>query len=718
MKINHLRYLVLLLGCVVYACSPAAYDDMSGPKDEDQLEHPFLIVKKEQFPALRQRASEEPWAAIKADAIRRSDAGFRWGNNNSQNAYDLQDYIGAAALAYILEEDRAQLHADRVRDAILDHYSRLDLSEDRDWGGVVPNLGSFFVAILSLDIVHNALPDETVQQCEKVISDQIFSLKREGSWADVRRGTHGAWDIYQGDRTEPDDAYYAGVMQQITEDGVSPVTIHYAWERVGGGDSRISKSGYMDVLEFTGADRRYYQNERLQKFQRWLFGSSVNTAKEMAIIGDMLPTQGLHNDMLHRRVVNFDEEAAAYAAWFHEGRPAQGNILTYILPKKALPAPQVPQSQWYRNGGAFFREKPDDPNGLHGVLYNITSQDEWHTHQETNGLALSGLGNRLLVNGGRLGAPTRAAALNNTLTIDGREHDSRLGEGMVEGFTTAGLDYACGASGPALAGYDHLRSLILVHATEAARPYFLLLDEVATTGGEQVQNYFHPANETSVEVLKDGQTYRAPIDHYPTVPGANLGFFFVTTPEAVKVEKVASAVPERYPNYPEHNRLEVTYPTDRRVNEPIATVLFPHQNSSVLPAFNRIGQEGISGGIISHDEGIKDYILNTRGASGHQYQKVQFQAKSLLFREESGSLSFFFLREGNRFSYDNFSVESTEPVSIFLQNNTGALTSTGTQLTFKGPGVENIQFEPAVTALERETGILRVELPSGNFTLE
>ena len=269
-------------------------------------------------------------------------------------------------------------------------------------------MGSTFVAILSLDIVYDALTIEEILACEEVIENQIFKIDREGSWADVRRGTHGTWDIYKGIRTSPDEAYYEGIMHQVTEDGVSPVTNHYAWERVGGGNSRISKSGYMDVLEFTGIDQRYYNNERLKKFHRWLFGSSVNCAKEMAIFGDMLPTQGISNDMLHRRVVNFDMEAAGYASWFHEGTPAIGNILTYIIPKTALPEPLVPSSKIYKNGGAFFREAEDDPNGLHAVLYNIESQDEWHTHNEVNGLALSGLGNRLLVNGGRLGSTNKS----------------------------------------------------------------------------------------------------------------------------------------------------------------------------------------------------------------------------------------------------------------------------------------------------------------------
>ena len=36
----------------------------------------------------------------------------------------------------------------------------------------------------------------------------------------------------------------------------------------------------------------------------------------------------------------------------------------------------------------------DSASGLHAVLYNIKSQNEWHTHNEVNGLSLSGLGNR------------------------------------------------------------------------------------------------------------------------------------------------------------------------------------------------------------------------------------------------------------------------------------------------------------------------------------
>ena len=299
------------------------------------------------------------------------------------------------------------------------------------------------------------------EQCEKLIDGLLSKIDREGSWKTARYGTHGIWDIYNGKRTTPDDKYHDAILHQITPDGVSPVTNHYAWERLGGGNSRVSKSGYMDVLEFTGIDNRYYNNERIQKFMRWLFGSSINPSKEMAIFGDMLPSQGIANDMLHRRIINFDEKAAAYAAWFHNEVAAPGHILTYILPKDKLPPPQVPKSEIYQNGGAFFRDSDDDPNGLHAVLYNIKSQSEWHTHQEVNGLALSGLGNRILVNGGRLGAPTRPAPLNNTLTINGKDHSAFFGGGIVEGFVSENLDYAKGDSGEAMQPNVHFRNIIL-----------------------------------------------------------------------------------------------------------------------------------------------------------------------------------------------------------------------------------------------------------------
>jgi hypothetical protein len=682
-----------------------------GVLDQDVLvkedNHPFLIVKKEQFPALRRKSDQEPWKSIKEDALKRTQAGSK------TSAYDLQYYIGAAALAYILDEENSLSHAHRVRDAILHQYSELELFDGGGWGGVVPPMGSFFVAILSLDIVYDALTIDEVLACEAIIEDQIFKIDREGAWADVRLGTHGTWDIYKGVRTTPDDEYYEGIMYQITEDGVSPVTNHYAWERVGGGNSRISKSGYMDVLEFTGIDQRYYSNERLQKFHRWLFGSSVNCAKEMAIFGDMLPTQGISNDMLHRRVVNFDMEAAGYAAWFHQGTPAIGNILTYILPKSALPAPVVPSGKLYENGGAFFRENKDDPNGLHGVLYNIQSQDEWHTHNEANGLALSGLGNRLLVNGGRLGEPTRAAYLNNTLTINGENHDSRLGGGIVEGFTFDGFDYASGYSGPALVEASHYRNLILIHAADNLPAYFVVFDEVEANPGYEVRNYLHPANESTVASIAPGFEYEAEIDHYPTVPGSKLSIIYGSAPAEVNIQKVPSAVPDRYPDYPDHSRLEAVYQTNDNGHFNILTALFPHNSVVQKPAMQRIEEGEMRGLALRHADGAEDIILESRDDQLHVYEDLSFAGKSMISRTIDQSNSFYFIRKGTQFQQGGTGFQSDIPVSIFVAGNHGVIISTGAQLTLRGAGLDQVSFSPGVNIIDARQNFIEVRLPAG-----
>lgn len=669
--------------------------------------HPFLIVTKDQFSGLRSRCINEPWKSMKEDAISRSASG------SMANAYDLQDYIGAAALAYILDEPNAKIHASRVKEAILNQYSEIRVKEG-SWGGVVPQMGSLFMAILALDVVYEALSNEDVTKCEDIIYRQISKINRTGNWQDARYGTHGTWDIYKGDRTTPDDNYYNGIMAQITEDGVSPVTIHYAWERVGGGDSRLSKSGYMDVLEFTGIDKRYYNNERIRKFQRWLFGSSVNCSKEMAIIGDMLPTQEINNDLLHRRVVNFDMEAAGYAAWFHQGVKAKGNILSYILPKEALPEPVVPSSKIYKNGGAFFREKSDNPNGLHLGLYNIMSLDEWHTHNEVNGLTLSGFGNRLLVNGGRLGAPTQAAYLNNTLTIDGKNHLSRLGGGIVEGFTTDILDYASGFSGDALPGNNHFRNAVLVHSTNHANAYSVIFDELTAIPGEQVKNYLHPANESQVTIVEPEKEYLAVIDHKPTVKGAKLSVFYVTKPVMVNITKVQSAVPDRYRDYPDHNRMESVYNLGSNGKINLATILFPFQDSLQKPSYTRISDKNFSGCSIRHSGNTIDLIMESEGEKLNTFKDISFVANFVLCRKSASGNQFYFVRKGSQFMQNKVGFESDVPISIFANGNEGVIISDGGAIVkLKCAGISGLKFEPEVEIIRKGKNFIDLKIPKG-----
>ena len=685
------------------------------PEEPKDSKHPFLIVTKEMYPALRAKASEEPWKSMKADAITRSSQIVK------TDAYKLQEYIGAAALAYILDEPNAKVHAGRVRNAIKNQYAQLNLKETSVWGDVVPGMGSFFSAILALDIVYDALTETEVADCENVIASKISKINRKGSWEDVRLGTHGTWDIYKGDRSKPDNAYYDGIMKQITPNGVSPVTNHYAWERVGGGDSRVSKSGYMDVLEFTGIDKRYYNNERIQKFQRWLFGSSINCAKEMAIFGDMLPDQTVGNYMLHRRVVNFDSEAAAYAAWFHEGTPAIGHILTYVVPKSALPAPKVPSSMLYENGGAFLRDKEDDSKGLQMVLYNIKSQEEWHTHNEVNGLSLSGLGNRLLVNGGRLGEPVRAAFLNNTLTIDGKNHSSRVGGGIVEGFTSDMLDFAIGSAGPALKSATHMRNSILMHSTTNIPGYFIIFDEVESKSGDKVHNYLNPANESSVDVVASLTEYTAKIDHYPTVGNVSASFYYLTPPKAVNIKKVVSAVPDRYPNYPQHNRLEAIYDVESDGRKNLTTLIYPFLDRASLSKakFERIENENMHACAVSHGNGnTTDYIFETTSNKEISSEGINVKADFCLVRKTGVEMTFYFVKNGTSFNSGKLGFQSDKNVTVYANGLKGKIISEGSKVKLTGVGMNNVKFTPSAEVISSGTDFIEVKLGKGTYGFE
>jgi hypothetical protein len=149
---------IVLLGILACSKDGPGDDPGSGNPDlpEKETHHPFLIVKKDMYPALREKASQDPWKSMKTDAISRSQAG------TSNDAYKLQEFIGAAALAYILDEGNKKIHANRVKDAIINKYAMLDIQESGDWGKVVKPMGSFFSAILALDIVYDELSIEDI----------------------------------------------------------------------------------------------------------------------------------------------------------------------------------------------------------------------------------------------------------------------------------------------------------------------------------------------------------------------------------------------------------------------------------------------------------------------------------------------------------------------------------------------------------------------------
>jgi hypothetical protein len=680
--------------------------------------HPFLICEREQFPDLRGRAEREPWKTMARKAADRVAAGME-GTGASGSPVELHRYLGAAAVRYIVAPDDRAARAADVRDGILDGLEAVEFDPDAAWKGTVPPMGAAFVAILALDIVHDDLSDDAVGRCEAVIERKIATIDRDGAWPAARLGTHGTWEIYTGERDGPDDAFYENYRGQMTEDGVTTVATSYAFARLGSDDSRPQKTGYADVLEFTGVDQRYYDDPVFRNFYRWLFSASVDPAKRLHMFGDVIVTASHRNDALQWRVGRFDERAAAHAAWYLEDETPPGHVLSYVLLDDPLPEPVVPGSQLFDDGGAAFRPSDDRPKALGSALYNITENDEWHTHEETNAIACSAYGTRLLVNGGWLGPPTRPPERNNTIAIDGERHERKTGAGLVEGLLCDGFDYACGDSGDALGDATFRRSLVQVHGRGSHAGYFVTFDEVDARSDATVHHYLHPAAESEPTEVDRGHEYRASIDHHTEVEGVELVVDYPAGPESVAREPVSSGKLDHSTDAGEHYRMEAHYRTDGEGRRRVPTVLVPtdpdHPAADVTPIQHR----NASGATVAHGDGVTDLLLASRGDVSVEAEGVSAAAEAVVCRQGTTD-GFYFARRGQRLTAGREGFEASQPTSIFKRGTAGRfVTAERGTLSIRCPAPTGVRLDGRdVDALETADDRIRFEAPPGRHAFE
>lgn len=716
-------------------------------------EHPFLICKREQFQTLRNRASKSPWKEMKEDALeiaamdiqkigdgallttkqdrlriqRIKEADARRAKRGKPNPKrskpqhapvriqgSLGYYFGACALSYILEKGKESLYAKKVHHAIVNQLKAVHFGRGTNgWDGCVPPMCVAFNAIVALDIVYDDLTPAQIKACEEVIETQINKIGRNSrSWPTARLGTHGTWDIYKGTRTTPDDRYYGFIMEQITEDGVATRSPGYAYARILGTGDRMQKAAYMDVLEFTGIDKRYYKDERISGFYEWLFSSGINPAHALYLFGDMHPKKtrvDLSNVILTWRIGRFSKTAAAHAVRFLEDIQPPGHVVPYVTMTEPLPEPASLTSRLYMKGGAFFCEKEDAPYmALGGALYNITSGVGFHTHQEVNALGLCAYGNNLLVNGGWLAPSTRPASKNNTLAINGGNHRSMAGAGIEEGLVGPELDYACGLSGKALGDDSFARSLILMHGGKKQGGYFLVIDEVDADAGEKVHTYLQTASENPVKEVSPRCEYRATINHHTPMEGVEMSVFYGTEPVEVKQDDLPSSTS---PGFGNHRRLEAIYDTNAEGNRQILKVLYPHDATHSKADMERLQEEGFEGVKI----GAEDSVYLSDGTAdckiGSQYA---FQAKVLVMRADRRSLDFYFVRKGRKFYCKKAGFKSDAPISLFMKDKSGTITSKGATVVFKSTGIKGISLNgKAIPSKMLKSGYVEAAIPEG-----
>jgi len=701
--------------------------------DDEHIEHigevaakpdrPFLITTRDQFDELIARAQREPWKTMKADAMERVAKGPP---EEVGRGIRLNRYLGAAALLYILEPDHRQANAQRVREGIM-QLADVSFDPKQAWNGTVPPMGAAFVAILALDIVHDDLSDEAAAACGAVIKRQIGKIKPRGAWVAARLGTHGTWELFKnpqaGQTARFRDRFirpfYNNYLRQMTPDGVSTVSPGYAFARLGSNDGRPQKTGFADVLEFTGVDNRYYDHPKLENFYRWLFGYSVTPAKEYHLFGDVGPQWGFGNSALFWRVGRFDQRAAAYAAWLLEGKNPPGHILSYILMQNPLPDPVVPQSRLFMEGEAVFREPQDSPMSLGAALYSISENAEYHTHEEANAISIAGYGNNLVVNGGWLGRPTWPASMNNTLTIDGESHNEKIGGGLVEGLTSHGFDYAVGDSGKALGDDAFYRSLILIHGSDGLPEDLLTGDEVDADPTETVHHHLQLASTDPAEVVTEKRHFRAVINHHAEVEGVSMDVFFAGDPASVEQELIPSGFLERTPSSGKHYRLTSVFPTDETGDARLLAVMFPANESHAAADLSRIAGEGYRGVAVEFRDGVQDFAIESAGDAAIEHEGAALRARLAVFRTRGEDTDFYFTRLGTSFRRGKVGFTSDAPISIHMAGSRGAVTSNGATVTLRHPGVTGIRMNgEAVEPTEARDGQLRVHLPEGRHDIE
>jgi hypothetical protein len=685
--------------------------------------HPFLICRAEDFPELRRRAEQEPWRTMRAGALRIAAAGVDTTNFRS----GVHRSLGARALAYILEPERAEAHAVGVREVISNELAAMpcgyhDPAAGNPWKGTVPPLGAVFVALIALDIVQPSLSAADIEACEEVIAERLGRVERTGPWPLGRLGAFGTWDIYRGARTEPDDAYYETYLRQITEDGVTRVATNYAFARLGSGDDRPQKTGYADVLEFTGIDRRYYNEPRLAQFYRWLCGSSLSPARKLHPFGDVIlrrpppPGMGLY------RIGRFDRQAAAYAAWLLDGAPPPGHVLPYVLMREPLPEPEVPMSRLYDLGGAFLREPEDDPLGLGCALYNMTGDPDWHAHEEVNAVSLAASGTRLLVNGGWLGETTRPAALNNTLSFAGEDHVSRAGGGLAEGFVADGFDYAAGDAGAAIRDARYTRSIALIHSGNNRDGFFAIADEIETDREDTLGVCWQLASETPARELEDRRVFEAMVDHPGPGGGAGFRLALAPAPQEAEQEPVPSGDLERDPEAGRHVRLTARYAAagDRAAVRRLLTVVVPFDRARPPADIVDVGAERAASGLaalrIMHPSGGGDLVALASPELDTEVNGLRFRGAFFVRRFVEGG-GFRFLRLGTRVEDGGVGFTADAPVSVYLSDTgVGGLTAeSDTRVSFRFPGLTGLELNGRPLGVIGRGGgdELSFEIPAG-----
>ncbi len=696
-------------------------------------EHPFLVVRTSEYPALQRTSGQWPWWVMKMKAIETVTAP-RPGGTLSYYRKALRTYTlgSACALTYILDKASRKTVVERVegeiRSLIHDLRTGKELGNDPLGHGlnVTPAHAAFMTYIL-LDIVYDGLNART----RKAMEDDCDYIAghHANSWFESKYAIEAFCELYHNGCSEEfvrrKDLYRNYLLRNTSDDGVYVTGPGYAHSRLFM-EERAQKKIFMDVCEYQGF-HEFYSEPKFRKLYEWLFGYSVTPCNRTYTFGDTPPTKEFNEySSAVMRVDRFSEAAQGFAVWYLG--PAtddrlEGGILPYLFCDANVFEKRQPTSRIFRNGGAWLLQKEYTPKALAGVLWNVSTASESHSHFDVNSINIEGFGEHILRNSGYDGwaEPDSArwewihhnARSSNTLTIGGENHADCRGGGIQEGIVGFPIEYASGLSGPSLRGATHARDLMFVQPRDDLPGYFVVIDEVETERPSQrVDIFFHPNSKDAPAVADSGRQYQWPIKSCTGTEGVNVRIALVSRPDAVAINR------GYFGSIEECNRfwgsyIRATYDSGPGGRTAMASVIFPFPAEAAPPPFENISSSRAEGLRIQIG-GTVDYLIVPRKGKNFAGYGVQTEARAVYWRGDS-----YFVRHGTRFLQEGRGFESDSAVTAVMAGDRGDVISPGTMMTFRRPGITAISVDGAPAPIRGSgEGFVRISLPAGNHRVE
>ncbi|MDN3666965.1 hypothetical protein QWY92_16335 [Algibacter miyuki] len=747
MKITctHFRLVLIILFCTVFMPHQGYSGNIIDTADYDYWRN--LATTSKMF------------AAMKTSAITIA----------SEGDGETRDVLGANALAYILDPENKSQYINAIKDKFETRIRTIEIGNGAATSSVRSH--ELFYALLALDVIRYDLDADVLSKYEGWLESKIMALVI-GKWDPHGWAMRMLYYKYIGDETKFQEAkkeFDIGLSEHyMPNDGVSPAGNGYCVQRWNSIE-RTVKNSTPDIMEYMGY-HDYYTNPGIVGLKEFMYGYATAPFGRILLYGDSRNTEVQKpwdiedgNIILSPHIVSaarFSPEAYKYAMWtLREGAGVSKGILKGHLSNYLIMAgtaannnpiefntddAELAPSRLFENYGAL-KSRAQSVNGLYLSMLNLKGNIEYHTHYETNAIALAGYGEILMRNAGYDG-PNNDATIDgvtatfdfihsnseagNNLMIGGKRHSSKVGDGITEGIVGEGIEYFRGSSSEAIEG-THFRDVVFMQPSNDVNGYYVVMDHVKTDKAEDNVNVVWHPNSAILNTVKNATEYFSEIKIEKGHVGprlysenkATLTTFLGTKPASVEVKKTVNQDRSGYAFASDY--MYVNYNTLNQQAD-ILTVLFPGDKTHKAGSLTRIVAGDYSGSEITQKE-IVDVALTSNGNSVEKYGSETFQGENILYRKASGKLISYFLKgksfksgQGNSigFKSDN-SVALSMNCDVDGKGMSGKIISPGTKVTFYAPSISSVKIDGINVPIDvLKTNSVSFSIPEGTFKLE